>query len=722
MMRWNKVMVIVLVCMMVLMAMPRKAQARTQDSWGFETGTLAGWSVVSEADHVGVTPADGIETPYWGSYMAILGQPRESGPQGGAEKLTARSAGLSTTVQHRPQPLVDGYQPAGPNTIRREFTANMRHFVFAYNVFSYGQLRNNVGLANRTLDYGYGHFSYLISSLDGSIVIASGLTPISGQDSAATGWQLVEVDLSDYLYQQLVIEVSLEPAARVVSSLVSGKDALISKGYYSYSGSWAYVDVDDEMPIVPVILASAGPNGSISPSGSVFVDRGSDKTFAITPNVGYHVLDVLVDGSTVGAVASYTFTNVTTNHTIEATFAINMYDITVVAGLHGTVTPGTGSFPYHATQAYVVKPDPGHLIDKLTIDGVVIKEASNKLGYSMTFTDIESDHMIAATFKAVLDVQLPIITLPKFGAFAGVRGWVDGLVQTFYVRTSPFPLQFTLEDNGGWVKWTITVNGIVIVDPVGIGLINYALPLTEGRNDVEITGVDGASNWASRRVVIYLDSVAPGLLVSTLPPTISTPTLFVTGSATDAVSGLASLSINGEHTTPFLDGSFSAKLTLVKGVNTILVEAMDKAGNTTTQSFTVTYGAPSGAPSSTYVVLTIGSMDMEVNGLTRKLDAAPFIKDGRTLLPIRALIEALGGSVNWNGTTKTATVTLGSRTVALTIGSTTALVNGTPITLDVAPEIRNGRTFLPLRAVAENLGLDLAWEPISRTISLTYWP
>ena len=97
--------------------------------------------------------------------------------------------------------------------------------------------------------------------------------------------------------------------------------------------------------------------------------------------------------------------------------------------------------------------------------------------------------------------------------------------------------------------------------------------------------------------------------------------------------------------------------------------------------------------------------------MTRKMDAAPFIKDGRTLLPIRALIEALGGSVQWNASTRTATVMLGSRTVALTIGSTTALVNGTPITLDVAPMIVGGRTFLPLRAVAENLGLDLAWEP-----------
>ena len=113
---------------------------------------------------------------------------------------------------------------------------------------------------------------------------------------------------------------------------------------------------------------------------------------------------------------------------------------------------------------------------------------------------------------------------------------------------------------------------------------------------------------------------------------------------------------------------------------------------------------------------------MEVNGLTRKLDAAPFIKDDRTLLPIRALIEVLGGSVQWNASTKTATVMLGSRTVALTIGSKTALVNGKPVSLDVVPMIVKGRTFLPLRFIAESLGLDLAWEPVSQSISFTYWP
>jgi len=68
------------------------------------------------------------------------------------------------------------------------------------------------------------------------------------------------------------------------------------------------------------ITASAGSHGSISPSGSITVNQGSDKSFTITPNTGYQIDDVLVDGSSMGAVSSYTFTNVTQDHTIYATF------------------------------------------------------------------------------------------------------------------------------------------------------------------------------------------------------------------------------------------------------------------------------------------------------------------------------------------------------------------------------------------------------------------
>jgi len=73
-------------------------------------------------------------------------------------------------------------------------------------------------------------------------------------------------------------------------------------------------------PCSHIITASTGANGSIHPVGEVIVAEGKDQSFVITPDTGYQVADVLVDGESVGAVTSYTFENVTAHHTIYATF------------------------------------------------------------------------------------------------------------------------------------------------------------------------------------------------------------------------------------------------------------------------------------------------------------------------------------------------------------------------------------------------------------------
>ncbi|MDI6793281.1 MAG: putative Ig domain-containing protein, partial [bacterium] len=88
------------------------------------------------------------------------------------------------------------------------------------------------------------------------------------------------------------------------------------------------------------ITSAAGTNGTITPTETVTVNHGANQTFTITPNVNYHAVDVLVDGTSVGAVNTYTFSDVTAGHTISATFAINTYPLTVArAGTgFGTVT------------------------------------------------------------------------------------------------------------------------------------------------------------------------------------------------------------------------------------------------------------------------------------------------------------------------------------------------------------------------------------------------
>jgi len=318
------------------------------------------------------------------------------------------------------------------------------------------------------------------------------------------------------------------------------------------------------------------------------------------------------------------------------------------------------------------------------------------------------------------DLEPPVIRLPDYALDS-----LHPLAQTpqFAVRGTSCDLLTSVTDNaGGSTKVAIVDNGQPLVaNPMQSGFQTYHLELQEGLNSMEISAVDMAGNRASVKFILDADASGPVISLNALPISVSSASVTVGGQVTDH-SGVRSIVVNGQPVVPYADGTFSQPIPLALGVNTIRVEAVDNRGNVAQKDLIVSRSSGSTNQRSLYVILTIGSTSMNVNGLPVKMDAAPFIRDGRTLLPIRALMETLGGSVQWNAATKTTTVTLSSRTVTLTIGSRAALVDGKPVTVDVAPMIVDGRTFLPLRAVAENIGLDLAWEPVSQTISFTYWP
>jgi N-acetylmuramoyl-L-alanine amidase len=88
------------------------------------------------------------------------------------------------------------------------------------------------------------------------------------------------------------------------------------------------------------------------------------------------------------------------------------------------------------------------------------------------------------------------------------------------------------------------------------------------------------------------------------------------------------------------------------------------------------------------------------------------------MLPIRAIAEALGANVQWDDATQTATLTLGVKTVKVTIGQNSILVNGQPVAMDTAAAIKDGRTLLPVRAVGEAMGAQIGWDDQTKTVSV----
>jgi Chitobiase/beta-hexosaminidase C-terminal domain/Divergent InlB B-repeat domain len=152
------------------------------------------------------------------------------------------------------------------------------------------------------------------------------------------------------------------------------------------------------------ITATAGPNGSISPSGDVSVLSGANQTFTFTPDttpVLYRVSTVTVDGAPQPLGLNYTFRNVTANHKIEVTFTPDNYTIKAFAKLGasfttqgGTISPaGNTDVPKGTNQTYTITPAPGYAVLYVIVDASNLGPIS-----SYTFTNVNIGHTITAYF------------------------------------------------------------------------------------------------------------------------------------------------------------------------------------------------------------------------------------------------------------------------------------------------------------------------------------
>lgn len=125
-------------------------------------------------------------------------------------------------------------------------------------------------------------------------------------------------------------------------------------------------------------------------------------------------------------------------------------------------------------------------------------------------------------------------------------------------------------------------------------------------------------------------------------------------------------------------------------------------------------------PADVIVSLEINNPFMEINGLKTEIDSGrgtkPVILNSRTLVPIRAIIEAFGGNVFWDEKNKTVSLIMDSDQIELIIDNKTAYLNNKAHSLDVAPTVINDRTMLPIRFIAESFNLGVAWHDETKTV------
>ena len=183
----------------------------------------------------------------------------------------------------------------------------------------------------------------------------------------------------------------------VTSVLVDGSSVSITGSYTFSSVSASHSIAVSSTLNTYTITASAGLGGSITPTTNV--NYGANQAFIYTPNTGYHVTQVLVDGSGINLgtyPTSYTFTNVQATHTIAASFAINTYTLTPSNDSHSTISPSTAqTVNYGSNNAFSYSPSTGYHITQVLVDSSAISLSLYPTGY--TFNSVVASHTISVS-------------------------------------------------------------------------------------------------------------------------------------------------------------------------------------------------------------------------------------------------------------------------------------------------------------------------------------
>lgn len=266
----------------------------------------------------------------------------------------------------------------------------------------------------------------LTANLDISMILGSAKVTINGDTYSSNSY--LSIDLGTSLISSLSVSAK-------GSNFFSIGTVSITNIVYTVN----YV-------VKHTITASAGSGGYISESGEIKVDDGVTKTFTFTPNEGYKISDVLVDGVSVGAVSSYTFSNITSNHTISVSFSIITYTISASAGIGGSISPsGNVSVNYGSSKTFSISPNSGYKIDNVIVDDISVGSVN-----SYTFSNITENHTINVTFRQVYNIDVS----------CGENGSIS---ESGNIEVEPNSSKtFTFTPNDGYMINTVIVDGIDI--------------------------------------------------------------------------------------------------------------------------------------------------------------------------------------------------------------------------------------------------------------------
>ncbi len=247
--------------------------------------------------------------------------------------------------------------------------------------------------------------------------------------------------------------------------------------------------------------------------------------------------------------------------------------------------------------------------------------------------------------------------------------------------------------------------------------VELEVPATVGNYDIRMYNTDSPDNdgieLASTPLAVGMSAPAPTTPGITAPGTVTpgtaTPGTTTPGTTTPGIPNAPVTIINNNTTVNQNTNTTTNNANTNTNISGSTIANSNIASNNQTNQTTTNDNS---IKVSQYV-------SVQVNGQPLQSDVKPFVNaDGRTMLPIRAIAEALGADVKWDEATQTATLTLGAKVVKVTLGQNNILVDGVPVPMDTAAASKDGRTVLPLRAVSEAMGADVGWDPATSMVKL----
>lgn len=183
--------------------------------------------------------------------------------------------------------------------------------------------------------------------------------------------------------------------------------------------------------------------------------------------------------------------------------------------------------------------------------------------------------------------------------------------------------------------------------------------------------------------------------------------------------------------TSFADVNVEPNTTYYYTVKPVLAEARPFEGieeklGPTIATFTVKTGSQVYKPGKFkhFILMKLGSPYMSIDGVNQEIDPGrgtqPLIMSGRTMVPIRAVVEAMGGTVNWEASTQKITLNARGNQLEMWLNKTDLKINGTAKKMDVPPVSQQDRTFVPLRFAAENLNCKVDWINSTKEVVTVY--